>query len=82
MRAQTVVVMQRTSLGLAILSLVGIIEGIIFGLYLSRAITRHLREAIAQLTTSSTEILATTIQVATEVNETTATVEAVRQSHC
>ncbi len=87
MRIQTVAGIQRTSFGLAAISLFGIIGGLTISLYLSRAITRQLRETIAQLTTSSTQILATTTQVAsgstetaTAVNETTATVEEVKQT--
>jgi methyl-accepting chemotaxis protein len=57
------------------------------GFALTRAITRQLRESIAQLSSSAAEILATTTQVAsgaaetaTAVNETTATVEEVKQT--
>ncbi|MBL6985887.1 MAG: MCP four helix bundle domain-containing protein [Methylobacter sp.] len=86
-RTQAVAGIQRTLLGLAIMSLLGIIGALVISLYLSRAITRQLRETIAQLTTSSAEILATTTQVAagsaetaTAVSETTATVEEVKQT--
>ncbi|MEJ1959785.1 MAG: CHASE3 domain-containing protein [Nitrosomonadales bacterium] len=57
------------------------------GIWITRTITRQLRESINQLSTSSGEILATTTQVAagaaetaTAVSETTATVEEVKQT--
>ncbi|TAN70412.1 MAG: chemotaxis protein [Methylobacter sp.] len=87
MRTQAVAGIQRTSLGLGGIALFGIIGGLTISLYLSRTINRQLRETIAQLSTSSTEILATTTQVAsgsaetaTAVSETTATVEEVKQT--
>ncbi len=87
MRAQTVVGVQHTSLGLVAMSLLAIVCGLVISLYLSRTITRQLQETIVLLTTSSAEILATTTQVAsssaetaTAVNETTATVEEVKQT--
>jgi methyl-accepting chemotaxis protein len=60
---------------------------IMAGLWITRTITRQLRESIDQLATSSAEILATTTQVAagaaetaSAVSETTATVEEVKQT--
>jgi methyl-accepting chemotaxis protein len=60
---------------------------ILAGLWITRTITRQLRESIDQLSTSSAEILATTTQVAagaaetaSAVSETTATVEEVKQT--
>jgi methyl-accepting chemotaxis protein len=57
------------------------------GLWITRNLTRQLRESINQLASSSGEILATTTQVAsgaaetaTAVSETTATVEEVKQT--
>jgi methyl-accepting chemotaxis protein len=59
----------------------------LMGFWITRTITRHLRESITQLSSSSAEILATTTQVAagaaetaTAVSETTATVEEVKQT--
>ncbi len=79
--------MNRTLLALGTISVLGIIVSLTFGIYLSRAITRQLREAIVQLSSSSSEILATTTQVASgaaetasAVSETTATVEEVKQT--
>jgi methyl-accepting chemotaxis protein len=69
------------------ISLFGLLLGLSLGYYLSRTITRQLRESVSQLSTSSAEILATTTQVAsgaaetaTAVSETTATVEEVKQT--
>jgi methyl-accepting chemotaxis protein len=74
-------------LTMAIVSALAILVGLTIGVYLSRAITRQLRESIAQLSASSAEILATTTQVASgaaetasAVSETTATVEEVKQA--
>ena len=57
------------------------------GLWITRTISRQLRESIDQLSTSSAEILATTTQIASgaaetasAVSETTATVEEVKQT--
>ncbi len=86
-RAQTVAGIRRNSVALLIISLLGFISGLTFSIYLSRSITRQLRVAILQLSSSSADILATTTQVAagsaetaTAVSETTATVEEVRQT--
>lgn len=69
------------------LSALAIILGLVIGTLLTRAITRQLRETIAQLSSASAEIMATTSQVAagaaetaTSVSETTATVEEVKQT--
>jgi methyl-accepting chemotaxis protein len=74
-------------LTMAIVSLLGLVAGVGIGFYLSRAITRQLRESVTQLSSSAAEILATTTQVAsgaaetaTAVSETTATVEEVKQT--
>ena len=68
-------------------ALLALIAGLTIGFYLSRAITRQLRESIAQIASSASEILATTTQVASgaaetaaAVSETTATVEEVKQT--
>lgn len=86
-RDQAVSEIERYSLGMAIISLLGFFTGVVFSIYLSRSITQQLREAISLLASSSTEILATTTQVAsgsaetaTAVSETTSTVEEVRQT--
>jgi methyl-accepting chemotaxis protein len=72
---------------MALVSLVGLAVGIGAGFYISRTITRQLRESVAQLAESASEILATTAQVAsgaaetaTAVSQTTATVEEVKQT--
>ncbi len=68
-------------------SILALIVGLTSGIYLSRSITRQLRESVSQLSTSSAEIMATTTQVAAgaaetaaSVSETTATVEEVKQT--
>ncbi len=60
---------------------------ILVGFWITRTITRQLRESVDQLSTSSAEILATTTQIASgaaetasAVSETTATVEEVKQT--
>ena len=72
-------------LTLAIVSLLGLIAGLGIAFYLSRAITRPLRESITQLSSAASEIVATTAQLAASasqsaaaVSETTTTVEEVR----
>jgi methyl-accepting chemotaxis protein len=74
-------------LAMALVSLLALLAGLTIGFYLSRAITRQLRESVALLASSAAEILATTTQVAagaaetaTAVSETTATVEEVKQT--
>jgi methyl-accepting chemotaxis protein len=74
-------------LAMAVVSLFAFFAGLTIAFYLSRAITRQLRESITQLSSSAAEILATTTQVAagaaetaTAVSETTATVEEVKQT--
>lgn len=69
------------------ISLLALVVGLTIGFYLSRALTRQLRESITQLSSSAAEILATTSQVAagaaqtaTAVSETVATVEEVKQT--
>ena len=80
-------VLDRTFLMLSSFSALAIVLGLAFGALLTRSITRPLREGVAQLSSSSAEILATTTQVAsgsaetaTAVSETTATVEEVKQT--
>src|SRR3989338_6725146 len=75
-----------TAMMLAV-ALLAFTVGMSIAIYLSRTITRQLRESVTQLSTSSAEILATTTQVAsgaaetaTAVSETTATVEEVKQT--
>jgi methyl-accepting chemotaxis protein len=77
----------RFKLTMVAAALLAIAAGLGIGIFLSRAITRQLRESVTQLSTSSAEILATTTQVAsgaaetaTAVSETTATVEEVKQT--
>ncbi len=77
----------RSSFLLIFVSLLAIISGLAVGFYLTRSITRQLRETITQLSSSSTEILAMTTQVAagaaetaTAISETTTTVEEVKQT--
>ncbi|HEY5593890.1 MAG TPA: MCP four helix bundle domain-containing protein, partial [Nitrospiria bacterium] len=68
-------------------SLFALISGLAIGFLITRSITQSLREAIAQISSSSSEILAMTTQVAsgaaetaTAVSETTTTVEEVKQT--
>lgn len=77
----------RASFLLIIVSVLGVVSGLAIGFQLTRSITRQLREAISQLSTSSGEIVAMTSQVAsgatetaTAVSETTSTVEEVKQT--
>ena len=77
----------RASLFLILVSVLAVVSGLAIGFQLTRSITRQLRDAIAQLSTSSGEIVAMTTQVAsgatetaTAVNETTTTVEEVKQT--
>jgi methyl-accepting chemotaxis protein len=86
-RAELSSTLSRSSLLLIVVSLLGIASGIAIGFQLTRSITRQLREAISQLSTSSGEIVAMTTQVAsgatetaTAVSETTTTVEEVKQT--
>ncbi|MFA6970794.1 MAG: methyl-accepting chemotaxis protein [Gallionella sp.] len=86
-RAELDATANRLMLTIAAVALLDIIAGLGIGLYLSRTITRQLRESVDQLATSSAEILATTTQVAagsaetaTAVSQTTATVEEVKQT--
>jgi methyl-accepting chemotaxis protein len=72
---------------MVVVALLAFAAGIGIALYLSRVITRQLRDSITQLSSSAAEILATTTQVAsgaaetaTAVSETTATVEEVKQT--
>lgn len=72
---------------MSIASALALLIALLLGAYLSRDITRKLKESVGQLATSATEILATTTQVAagaaetaTAVSETTATVEEVKQT--
>ena len=86
-RAQLAAMVNLVTLVMAAISLLGLIAGLGIGFYLSRSITRQLRESITRLSSSSAEILATTSQVASgaaetssAVSETTATVEEVKQA--
>jgi len=79
--------LSRSAFLLIVVALIGIVSGIAIGFQLTRSITRQLREAISQLSTSSGEIVAMTTQVATgatetatAVSETTTTVEEVKQT--
>jgi len=79
--------LSRSSLFLVTVSSLAIIFGLVIGFLLTRSITRQLREAIGQISSSSAEILAMTSQVgsgaaetATAVGETTTTVEEVKQA--
>ena len=79
--------LQRIFLLLSSVSALAAVVGITFAVFLTRSITRQLRETITQLSSSAAEILATTTQVAsgaaesaTAVSETTATVEEVKQT--
>ncbi|MFZ2411497.1 MAG: methyl-accepting chemotaxis protein [Candidatus Methanoperedens sp.] len=70
-----------------VVSFAALIVGLAIGLYITRSITRQLRDATARLSSSSAEILATTTQLAssasetaTAVSETTATTEEVKQT--
>lgn len=77
----------RLMAGILLATVVGFLFGLASSIYLSRSITRQLRETIQQLTTAAAEILATTTQVAsstaetaTAVSQTTTTVEEVKQT--
>jgi methyl-accepting chemotaxis protein len=77
----------RATFLLFLVSVLGVISGIAIGFQLTRSITRQLREAISQFSTSSGEIVAMTTQVASgatetaaAVSETTTTVEEVKQT--
>jgi methyl-accepting chemotaxis protein len=77
----------RSSFVLILVSVLAVVSGLAIGLHLTRSITRQLRDAISQLSTSSGEIVAMTTQVAsgatetaTAVSETTTTVEEVKQT--
>jgi methyl-accepting chemotaxis protein len=77
----------RSSVVLLLVSGLAIASGLAVGFHLTRSITRQLRDAISQLSTSSGEIVAMTAQVAsgatetaTAVSETTTTVEEVKQT--
>lgn len=77
----------RSSFLLILVSVLGVISGLAIALQLTRSITRQLREAISQLSTSAGEIVAMTTQVASgatetaaAVSETTTTVEEVKQT--
>ena len=86
-RAQLAKTVNLLMLVMGVTALLGLVAGLSGGIYLSRTITRQLRETITQLSSSSAEILATTTQVASgaaetasAVSETTATVEEVKQA--
>jgi len=68
-------------------SALGLVAGILIAVWLSRAVTRHLRNAVGTLTSASGEILAATQQQATgaseqeaAIHQTTATTDEVRQT--
>lgn len=72
---------------ISLMSLMALFIGGLFGFYLSRAISRQLRESVGQLSSASAQVLATTTQIAaaanetaTAVSETTATMEEVKQT--
>ena len=86
-RAELAATVNRFMLTMAIVSFLGLAAGISIGFYLSRAITRQLRESVAQLSSAASEIVASTTQLASSasesaaaVSETTTTVEEVRQT--
>jgi CHASE3 domain sensor protein len=86
-RAELAATVNVLMLTMTSISLLALIAGLSIGFYLSRAITRQLRESVDQLATSSAEILATSAQVASGaaetsagVSETTATVAEVKQT--
>ncbi|MFZ3385244.1 MAG: MCP four helix bundle domain-containing protein, partial [Candidatus Methanoperedens sp.] len=54
----------RLSLLMIASSIIALIAGLVIGSYITRSINNQLREAITQITTSSSEILATTTQLA------------------
>lgn len=77
----------RSSVLLLVVCMFALASGLGMGFYVTRSITRQLRDAISQLSTSSGEIVAMTTQVAsgatetaTAVSETTTTVEEVKQT--
>jgi methyl-accepting chemotaxis protein len=87
LRADVSRTLGRSTIVLISVSLLGLISGLVIGVLLTRSITQQLREAIAQISSSSSEILAMTTQVAsgaaetaTAVSETTTTVEEVKQT--
>ena len=86
-RAELAATINDFVLAMMLLSLFALTGGLGIAAYLSRTITRQLRESVNLLSSSAAEILATTTQVAsgaaetaTAVNETTATVEEVKQT--
>lgn len=86
-RADVSRTLSRSTLVLTAASLLALISGLAIGILLTRSVTRQLREAITQLSSSAAEILAMTMQVAagaaetaTAVSETTTTVEEVKQT--
>ncbi|MDP1964300.1 MAG: MCP four helix bundle domain-containing protein, partial [Reyranella sp.] len=86
-RAELAKMIDLLTLVMGVTAVLGLGAGLGIAFYLSRAITRQLRESVTQLSSSSAEILATTTLVAscaaetaTAVSETTATVEEVKQT--
>jgi methyl-accepting chemotaxis protein len=86
-RAEVNSTVKRFNIVMVFISLFGLVSGLAIGFYLTRSITRQLRESITQISSSSAEILAMTTQVAsgasetaTALSETTTTVEEVKQT--
>lgn len=86
-RADVTATMKNQLLVMIVVLFAALIIGLAIGFYIARSITRQLRDAIARLSSSSAEILATTTQLAsnasetaTAVSETTATTEEVKQT--
>lgn len=86
-RAGVSTAVSRASILMVSVSLFALVVGLTLAFLVTRAITRKLREGVAQISSATAEILATTTQVAsgaaetaTSVNETTATVEEAKQT--
>lgn len=86
-RADVIATAKNLLLVMIAVSIAAFILGLAIGFYITRSITRQLRDATATLSSSSAEILATTTQLAsgasetaTAVSETTATTEEVKQT--
>jgi methyl-accepting chemotaxis protein len=75
------------SIVMVVFSIIAFIAGLAISFFTSRSISRQLREAVTQLSSSSAEVLTTTAQIvsgatetATAVRETTTTVEEIKQT--
>jgi len=86
-RADVTATAKNLLLVMIVVSFAALITGLAIGFYVTRSITRQLRNATALISSSSAEILATTTQLAsnasetaTAVSETTATTEEVKQT--